>query len=198
VDTVAPATSIFAGPSGQTGVRAARFSFSSNEAGATFECSLDGAPYSACATPWTYSRLDAGAHEFAVRAIDQAGNVDASPATASWTVIKDTTPPTVELVQPTTGVYVNGSRLYQGGPIAVITGPATITVQAQDLHSGLTSMTVDVDGTPIHATAYDEGDRSPESAQLSYTFAPGPHTLRVRATNDWDITSTASVQVLAS
>ncbi len=41
----------------------------------------------ACATPAPVSGLAPGGHSFAVRAIDWAGNVDATPATESWTTL---------------------------------------------------------------------------------------------------------------
>jgi hypothetical protein len=62
---------------------AARFSFSSNES-ASFACSLDGAAYTSCDSPTSYSDLRSGWHTFAVRATDAAGNVDPSPAEVRW------------------------------------------------------------------------------------------------------------------
>ena len=53
-DTTAPDTSFTSGPAG--GVAKALsvpFSFASSEAGSNFLCSLDGAPYAACASPAT-------------------------------------------------------------------------------------------------------------------------------------------------
>src|SRR5207249_6126345 len=44
-----------------------------------------------CTSPQSYSSLTAGSHTFQVRAIDTAGNVDATPASFSWTI--DTTAP---------------------------------------------------------------------------------------------------------
>ena len=48
--------------------------------GSTFQCSLDSTTaYTACSSPKDYSGLAPGSHTFRVRAIDAAGNVDATP-----------------------------------------------------------------------------------------------------------------------
>lgn len=47
---------------------------------ATFECSLDGAGYTSCPASTTFANLDPGHHTLAVRASDEAGNTDPSPA----------------------------------------------------------------------------------------------------------------------
>jgi len=62
---------------------AAVFSFSANEP-ASFTCSLDGATYTPCGSPTSYSDLDSGWHTFAVRATDAVGNVDPSPVEVRW------------------------------------------------------------------------------------------------------------------
>ncbi len=85
-DTTAPDTFIDSGPSGTVTATSAEFAFSSNETDATFECSLDGAPWSSCTSPATYSGLATGQHTFQVRATDRAGNVDPSPAARTWTI----------------------------------------------------------------------------------------------------------------
>ena len=85
VDTTPPETTITDGPSGTVSSTSASFSFSATEP-ATFECSLDDAAYAACTSPQAYSGLAAGSHTFAVRATDAAGNVDATPATRTWTI----------------------------------------------------------------------------------------------------------------
>jgi uncharacterized repeat protein (TIGR01451 family) len=92
-DTVPPTTTILTGPA-QGSFQAsadATFTFSSNEGTATFECQLDGAGFSACTTPKSYTGLAQGSHTFQVRARDVAGNVDATPESRTWTV--DTVPP---------------------------------------------------------------------------------------------------------
>ena len=101
VDNTAPNTTIDSGPSGIIASQSASFSFSSTEAGATFTCSLDGAPFSNCATPASYTGLADGVHTFAVRATDLAGNSDSSPASRTWSV--DLTGPTITSVMPAAG-----------------------------------------------------------------------------------------------
>ena len=87
VDTTAPQTTITSGPQGSTQGASASFRFTSSEAGAGFECRLDGAGWSACAPPRSYGSLAIGSHTFTVRAIDSAGNTDLTPASRSFEVV---------------------------------------------------------------------------------------------------------------
>ncbi|HWM18157.1 MAG TPA: right-handed parallel beta-helix repeat-containing protein, partial [Ilumatobacteraceae bacterium] len=80
-------TGITAGPPSVTGSTSANFEFASTEGGSTFECALDGGPWVACTSPRTVSGLGLGSHTFAVRAIGPTGEVDATPATATWEVV---------------------------------------------------------------------------------------------------------------
>ncbi|MEK6273460.1 MAG: Ig-like domain-containing protein [Actinomycetota bacterium] len=90
VDATDPETTIDSGPSGFTNNASPSFAFSS-EPGASFQCSLDSSGYTSCSSPQSYSSLGDGPHIFRVRAIDQAGNIDTTAASQSFTV--DTTPP---------------------------------------------------------------------------------------------------------
>ena len=96
-DTTPPDTTITSGPTGPTSDATPTFAFTS-EAGATFECRVDAAAYSACPSPFTTPTLAGGAHAVAVRAKDPYGNVDASPATRTFTV--DTTAPDTTITKP--------------------------------------------------------------------------------------------------
>jgi Tol biopolymer transport system component len=81
-----PETKIDAGPAGATTDSTPTFAFSSSEAGSTFYCRVDGAPFTACASPFTTSPLTGGGHTFQVRAVDAAGATDPSPASRSFSV----------------------------------------------------------------------------------------------------------------
>src|SRR5215212_1202417 len=85
-DTTPPDTTIDSGPSGTFTNSSASFTFSSSEAGSTFECSLDAGTFTSCPSPKSYSSLSDGSHTFSVRAIDSSNNVDATPASRTWTV----------------------------------------------------------------------------------------------------------------
>jgi hypothetical protein len=68
----------------------ATFSFSANEPGTRFECRTDGGLWEPFTPPARVLDLPDGPHTFEVRAIDAAGNVDATPAFVSWAVATST------------------------------------------------------------------------------------------------------------
>ncbi len=83
IDGDPPDTTILAGGPPAASLPFSTFEFEADEP-ASFECSLDGAAFSPCDTPISYADLAYGAHEFRVRAIDLANNVDATPASFAW------------------------------------------------------------------------------------------------------------------
>jgi arylsulfatase A-like enzyme len=89
-------TSTPANPSGAS----VSFSFTDTEAGVTFRCALDSATPATCVSPVALTGLAGGGHTFSVTAVDGAGHVSA-PATFSWQVTVDTTPPVVTMKTPT-------------------------------------------------------------------------------------------------
>lgn len=91
IDTTAPPRpTLTQQPPSSSASDSATFAFTDREAGVSYECSLDGAAYAACATPKTYTGLSPAIHRFGVRAVDPAGN--RSGATEwSWRVTSATT-----------------------------------------------------------------------------------------------------------
>ena len=152
VDTVAPQTSIASGPSGAIASTSASFTFGADDAGATFECSLDGAAFVACTSPAAYSGLGEGAHAFSVRARDALGNTDATPASQTWIV--DTVAPTTTI----TSAPANNTPL-----------PATFQFTSNE------------PGAAFDCRV-DTGAFAPCTSPMVYTtLAKGNHTFSVRA-----------------
>ena len=104
-DSIPPNTTITSGPASFSRAASAAFSFDSSEKGSSFECSLDGAPFSACDSEKTYSGLADGSHTFQVRATDAAENVDPTPAAHTWRV---------DTQKPSGTIVINGGRASTG------------------------------------------------------------------------------------
>ncbi len=62
-----------------------RFTGTDNGTVARFECGLDTAAFASCTSPVTYGTVNRGTHTFRVRAIDNNGFADPSPAVFNWT-----------------------------------------------------------------------------------------------------------------
>ncbi|QRK07268.1 hypothetical protein JQX13_45715 [Archangium violaceum] len=149
VDSNAPETSLGTKPPLLTNSTEATFSFSSNETGVTYQCSLDGGAYATCTSEKKYTGLSQGPHTFAVRAVDAAGNVDGSPATYSWTVDTEapetslgTKPPAVTSSTSATFTFSSTSSdvvgfecALNGGSFATCTSGVEYTGLAQGLRS---------------------------------------------------------------
>jgi parallel beta-helix repeat protein len=87
-DLEAPDTTITGGPAAGDGSASFAFTGSDNRtvpAELKFECRLDGQDWVPCSSPQGYANLGSEPHTFEVRAIDEAGNVDPTPASHSWT-----------------------------------------------------------------------------------------------------------------
>jgi len=156
-DTTPPETTINSGPPSTTTSTSATFTFSSNEAGSTFQCALDGAAFAACTSPTTYNGLATGQHTFQVRATDAAGNTDPTPATYPWTIGTDTVPPE--------------TTINSGPPATTTSTSATFTFSSNEAGS---TFQCALDGAAFAAC----------TSPRSYSgLATGQHTFQVRATD---------------
>jgi hypothetical protein len=87
-DSIPPETVINGGPK-KTKKRKPKFQFASSEPGSTFQCQFDQSPFQPCASPYKApTKLKPGRHQFSVKAIDPAGNVDATPAVRKFKIVK--------------------------------------------------------------------------------------------------------------
>ncbi len=181
VDTTAPDTQIDSHPAGLSNSAAAQFAFSGTDGSgsgvASYECrrdSTEASAWSPCASPQSYASLPDGAHTFQVRAIDAAGNTDASPATFNWTI--DTTAPTATI---------------DAGP-GGLTNDATPTFEFHSSEAG-SSFECSIDtGTPSWAPCTDPGADTPPSA-----LADGSYSFRVRATDQAANTGAAATRAFS-
>lgn len=62
-----------------------RFAGTDNGTVVRFECRLDSVAFTSCTSPVTYEAVSRGTHTFRVRAVDNNGFADPSPAVFSWT-----------------------------------------------------------------------------------------------------------------
>lgn len=83
----APETRLRHTPPHRTHDRTPTFRFVADERGVTFQCKLDGRPYKRCRSPFTTSRLSLGRHVFKVRARDESGRFDPTPASYRFKVL---------------------------------------------------------------------------------------------------------------
>ena len=163
IDTIAPETTLEGTPPSLIATKTLTVAFSSPEANVTFQCRVDSGEFVGCQTSYTTAQLVDGQHTVAVRAVDAAGNADASPAEHSFTV--DTTTPDTSISAPANGVTTkdttpdftfssadpNASFECQldGGdfdgcnspytPAALDEGPHTFAVRATDLAGNVDS-----------------------------------------------------------
>ena len=82
-----PNTTITKKPPKTTAAHRAVFKFKASFSRSTFECKLDGRPYTSCTSPWVRV-LGAGRHQLLVRATDPVGNTDATPARYRWKITR--------------------------------------------------------------------------------------------------------------
>ena len=139
-DTTPPETTIVDGPPASTANTGASFTFSANEP-STFQCGLDNGPFATCSSPQSYSGLAIGGHTFQVRAIDTIGNVDATPATWTWTVVASSgcnaSTPAPSNGDPGTTVLADNFEGGLGQWTKVSTqGDATIQIQTDKVKTG--------------------------------------------------------------
>jgi hypothetical protein len=91
IDCDPPETAVVGGPTDTTADPTPTFNLQSDEPNSTFECRIDAGSFSPCTTPYTTPPLTDGSHTLEVRATDQAGNTDPTPASRELAV--DTDPP---------------------------------------------------------------------------------------------------------
>lgn len=83
-----PQTTLSGKPAKRTHDRTPTFRFRADKAGRSFECKLDAKSFHPCRSPFTTAKLSFGPHSFKVRARDDSGAKDPTPASYAFTVIR--------------------------------------------------------------------------------------------------------------
>ncbi|MDH4163772.1 MAG: FG-GAP-like repeat-containing protein [Nitrospirota bacterium] len=150
LDTAAPDTTITSSPAVLSNTVSALFNFSADETGSTFVCSIDSGSFINCSSPATYSILAEGGHTFQVKATDQAGNTDNTPATYAWSI--DTIAPTATITgAPGSDTNQTSATLTVGG--------TDVTAYQYKLDSGSYSAEIPV-ATAIALTGLSDGSHA--------------------------------------
>ncbi|MEZ4366036.1 MAG: hypothetical protein R2939_07085 [Kofleriaceae bacterium] len=113
IDITPPETAFATTPANLTRSSTFDFTFTSDEPGVTFECSLDGAAWVPCADLLGTVLAD-GSHTVLVRGVDAAGNIDPTPAEFTWTI--DSTPPETSVTAAPRAIGNQPTSTFEFGP----------------------------------------------------------------------------------
>lgn len=147
---------------------------------ATFECSIDGGAFSACTSPKSYTGLAAGSHTFSVRATNQVGTTDGSPASHTWTVGTTATPNTLIDSRPAASTTATEASFAFSATDATATFECRIdggTWAACTSPHGVTGLSIGSHTFDVRATANGKTDLTPASHTwevIPATETPGP------------------------
>ncbi len=175
-DTTPPETAISSGPSGAVSSTSVSFGFSSSESSSTFECRLDASSWAACSSPKAYSGLTDGSHTFNVRAKDAAGNIDASPASRTFTV--DVAPPYSVSASPTS--VSSGQSITASWKV---TGDTSTTDWV-----GIFKQSEASDGNALGEWYYTDGAKTASKTFTAPTTA-GTYELRYFRNDGWEVSA---------
>ncbi|HEY5944758.1 MAG TPA: hypothetical protein VIV40_04675 [Kofleriaceae bacterium] len=154
---------------------AASFTFSATDANTiTYECNRDGAGYTTCTSPQTYSVTGEGTHTFSARAKDPAGNTT-TLGSRTWTL--DSTPPSTTLAQniitatnQTTVTFTYSSSEASSTFSCTLDGVARSCTGTSHTISGLSS----ADHTFSIAAVDPAGNPDPSPATHAFTVTSNP------------------------
>jgi len=165
VDQDAPAVVFTSAPPEVSTDASVELAFAGSEDGVALSCSLDGAPFTACASPVTVSSAVLGPRFLEVRATDAAGNTGAA-ARADWTA--------------------SFAAAFDWAPSAALAGePVTFTARAKGAVTGL-AWDLDDDGQ------FDDG--TGPTAQRTFAEA-GSYRVRLQVAHPSGTTKETSADV---
>ena len=177
----APDTAITSGPPGMSNRSAVAFEFSSTIAGSSFLCTVDQNATQPCVSPLHLGLTD-GAHHFAVAAKSPAGAVDASPATADWTI--DTTPPETVIDSVPDGTSASATFTFHSNESGATFQCALDGAAATSCSSGVTYDGLSIGDHTFSVAATDlVGNVDASPATTAWTVTANAVRLRLMAAN---------------
>jgi MYXO-CTERM domain-containing protein len=182
IDTVSPDTVILTEPAKLSNSPSGSFTFQATESAATdggtadggvvltnatFQCQLDTGAWASCNASYTTPQLADGSHTISVRATNQAGDTDPTPATYTWT-IDTVTPNTIIVIKPT-------------DPSASATG--TFTFQATEAGAGIDGAADITSSATFKCNLDGTGWVACNASYTTPALADGSHAIAVTATD---------------
>jgi hypothetical protein len=172
IDKFTPAPALVSVPALQSQDPTARFAWSDRERNDRFLCSFERHPFATrCAPPYTYAPQTTanGKHTFAVKAIDQVGNVSTSTS-YTWTIAPagpsrrfTIDGDAVRLVYPGAGPVAVAVTFHNPNDVAIVVTGLTVTMRASDFPAGC-------DGSLFHlvqASIPADGVQVPANGQVT-------------------------------
>jgi hypothetical protein len=141
---------------------------------ATFQCSIDNGPFTACTSPKTHTGLALGSHTFRVRAINEVGTIDPTPATETWTVTAAPAPNTSITRQPPARTSSRDASFEFVSSVAVATFECRVDGAAWAACSSPFSLTEVADGEHTFEvrSISSENVTDPTPAAVAWTVGP--------------------------
>jgi large repetitive protein len=176
VDTVPPPPPTFTQkPPNPSATASSTFAWTDSEAGVTYECRKENGAFQPCSSPLTYvvETNNSGEHQFAVRAIDAAGN--RSDATAyKWKVDKGSR-------QNFTISGGPGGQLFPGAAASPInlqfSNPNSVGMSVTSLSVSVQSVSSAPNATPAHPCTVTNFAATQFSGSYPFTIPPGSSSL---------------------
>jgi hypothetical protein len=146
IDSIAPAAPVLTlKPADPAGGATMNFAWTDTEAGVSFQCSIEKLSWQPCASPFSYlaDSSNNGQHDFAVRALDLAGNIS-SAASYQWKITQSASGMPFHISGSVSALRLGGwtpiaVTLSNPNNVAIYVNALTVTIGTQSTPAGCAS-----------------------------------------------------------